>query len=166
MTAQLVIRAAATADLDAINRIYNAEIATGVATWDEEPWSAEVRATWFTERQAASDAVLVAVRADRVIGFAYLSPYRSKRGYRFTREDTLYVEPAEHRRGVGRALLGASIDAARAARRHALVAMIEASNAASIALHARLGFAEVGRKREVGFKFGRWLDLVEMQLLL
>lgn len=160
------IRPATAADLDAINGIYNHEVAHGVATWDETPWTPAARLAWFEERMALGDPVLVAEQAGRVVGFGYLSPYRARTGWRFTAEDTLYLAPEAQRQGIGTLVLGALVEAARERGLHALVAVIEAGNAGSIALHARFGFVEVGRKREVGFKFSRWLDLVEMELLL
>ena len=160
------IRPATAADLDAINAVYNHEVLHGTATWDETPWTVQARLDWFAERTRLGDPVLVAEREGRVVGFGYLSPYRARTGWRFTAEDTLYLAPSAQRQGVGAALLGALVEAARARGLHALVAVIEAGNAGSIALHARFGFVEAGRKREVGFKFSRWLDLVEMELLL
>jgi len=161
-----LIRRATVADLEAINGIYNHEVLTGVATWDETPWTAEARLEWFEERVRLDDTVLVAERGDAVVGFGYLSPYRSRSGWRFTAEDTLYITPEAQRSRIGSAILASLIEAASARDLHVLVAVIEAGNAGSIALHARFGFTEVGVKREVGFKFGRWLDLVEMQLRL
>jgi L-amino acid N-acyltransferase YncA len=166
MEPRFLIREAQKADLDAINAIYNREVLEGVATWDEEPWSADARAAWFAERSRLGDAVLVAERADVLAGFGYLSPYRARSGWRFTHEDTLYIAPEAQRSGAGAAILEALIRAARVRELHALIAVIEAGNVGSIALHERFGFGVVGTKREVGFKFGRWLDLVEMQLLL
>lgn len=166
VTGTLRIRPAGGADLDAINRIYNHEVLTGVATWDEEPWTTAARLGWFEALDPDTEPVFVAEQGGAVIGFAYLSRYRLRTGYRFTREDTLYVDPVHQRRGIGRALLTTLIGAAEAGGMHTLVARIEAGNRASIELHERLGFIIAGRTREVGFKFGRWLDLVEMQRLL
>lgn len=160
------IRPATAVDLDAISGIYNYEVLHGVATWDEQPWTPQARLDWFAERQRLGDPVLVAERGGEVVGFGYLSPYRARTGWRFTAEDTLYLAPDAQRQGIGTTLLGALVEAARGRGLHALVAVIEAGNAGSIALHMRFGFVEVGRKREVGFKFSRWLDLVEMELLL
>lgn len=160
------IRPATAADLDAINAVYNHEVLHGVATWDEQPWTAQARLAWFDERQRPGDPVLVAERGGEVVGFGYLSPYRARTGWRFTAEDTLYLAPRAQRQGIGTVLLGALVQEARARGLHVLVAVIEAGNAGSIALHARFGFVEVGRKRQVGYKFNRWLDLVEMELLL
>lgn len=163
------IRPASAADLPEINRIYNHEVEHGVATWDLEPWPHARRERWFRERDA-STPVLVAEAPDggpaRLAGFAYLSLHDPKAGYRFTREDTLYVDPAWQRRGIGRALLATLLDEARRLGLHVIIAGIEAENAASIALHRRFGFEVVGRERETGHKFGRWLSKVEMLLIL
>ena len=101
-----------------------------------------------------------------MLGFGYLAFYKERRGYRFTREDTLYVRPESQGRGVGRAILEALIAEARALDVHVLIARIEASNAASIALHEAFGFEITGRERETGFKFGEWRSLVQMEKLL
>jgi phosphinothricin acetyltransferase len=161
----LTVRHAAASDLDAINRIYNQEVLHGTATWDEEPWSIEQRRAWF-EQHDQSTPVLVAELDGGVVGFAHLSLYRPKVGYRFTRENTVYVEPGRRGRGVGRRLLEALLGEARHLGVHAVIAVIEAENAVSIRLHERLGFELIGTEREVGFKFGRWLDSVYMELLL
>lgn len=166
MDERFLIREAQAGDLEAINAIYNREVLEGVATWDEQPWSAEARAAWFAERTRGGDAVLVAERAGSVMGFGYLSPYRARSGWRFTHEDTLYIAPEAQRSGAGTAMLDALIRAARARELHSLIAVIEAGNVGSIALHQRFGFTVVGTKREVGFKFGRWLDLVEMAIVM
>ena len=161
------IRPAAIGDLPALQRIYNHEILHGTATWDIEPWTDAQRAAWLEEH--AADRTLSVVVADldgEVAGFAYFSIYRGKVGYRYTRETSVYVDDRFHRRGVGRALMRSQLETARVVGLHALMAVIEASNAASIELHATLGFERVSRKREVGRKFGRWLDSVEMELLL
>ncbi len=161
----LVVRHTVASDLDAINDIYNHEVRHGTATWDEEPWSIEQRRAWF-EQHDQSTPVLVAELDGGVVGFAYLSLYRPKVGYRFTRENTVYVEPGHRGRGVGRRLLEALHEEARRAGVHAVIAVIEAENAISIRLHERLGFELIGTEREVGFKFGRWLDSIHMELLL
>lgn len=166
MTADsVVIRPAERADLPAINSIYNEEIRTGVATWDYEPWTIEARTRWFEEHDPA-EPVLVATVGDAIAGFAYLSWYRSKAGYQYTRENTLYIDPTYQRRGLGARLLEALIDQARARHIRALIAQIETSNEASIALHERYGFVRLGIEQQVGYKFGRWLDAQPMQLLL
>ena len=159
------LRAATAADLAAINEIYNEEIRTSVATWDYDPWTLEERRAWFEARDP-SEPVLVADLDGRIAAFGYLSWYREKAGYRYTREDTLYVDPAYQGRGLGARLLAALIAQAQELGLRAVIAQIEAGNDVSIALHERHGFVRLGLEREVGYKFGRWLDAQPMQLLL
>ena len=152
-------------DLPAILRIYNNEIETGVATWDEAPWTIEQRQTWFAGHDA-STPVLVAEAAGEVVGFAYLTLMSSKSGWRFTREDTIYIDPRARGQGVGHLLLGALLEAAGALGVHLVVASITSTNAASIALHKKHGFEDAGTLRSAGFKFGEWLDTTHMQRVL
>ena len=98
--------------------------------------------------------------------FAYLSHYSEKSGYRFTRSNTIYIAPTFHGKGVGRALMTDLVALAREADLHVLMAGIEATNEPSIRLHASLGYVAAGTAKELGFKFGRWLDLLTMQLTL
>jgi phosphinothricin acetyltransferase len=108
--------------------------------------------------------VFVAEVDREVAGFSYLSHFRSKIGYRFTREDTVYIDPGLHRRGLGMSLLSAVIEHALAGGMRALVGGIVSSNEPSLRLHERLGFVETARMPAVGYKFGQWLDLVLVQL--
>lgn len=161
------VRPATEADLQAIHRVYNDAIRETTATWDEEPWTLAARVAWWREHAADPTCPVIAAEVGGVCaGFAYLSWYRRKSGYRFTREDTLYVAPPFQGQGLGRALLTALVGEARRLDLHTLVAVVEASNTASLALHQALGFATVGTEREIGFKFGRWLDATTLQLLL
>ncbi|MFA7248219.1 MAG: N-acetyltransferase family protein [Dehalococcoidia bacterium] len=170
MSNEPIIRPATEADLPAINAIYNREIVEGIATWDTDPWSAEQRLEWFREHSQPGTVALVAdlpgTPAGEVAGFGYLSIYKTRAGYRFTREDTLYVRPEFQRLGVGRALLDALLTEARSRDVHAVIARIEESNEASIALHRELGFDVTGHERHTGYKFGEWRSLVQMQILL
>ncbi|MBM3140779.1 MAG: N-acetyltransferase family protein [Chloroflexi bacterium] len=158
------IRRAAEGDLEAMNRIYNWEVEHGVATWELDPWPLERRVEWFRARDH-DEPVLVVESAGAVIGFGYLTKYRGRRGYRFTRENTVFIEPGYQRRGLGRALLAALIAEARTLGLHALVAWIDAENAGSIELHRALGYELIGVERETGHKFEQWRSSVEMQLL-
>lgn len=163
---EVTVRPATEADLPAINAIYNREILEGVATWDTEPWTAEARLAWFHAHTHPGEVILAAEAGGETVGFGYLSLYRVRLGYRFTREDTVYVRPDIQRAGVGRLLLVALLDEARRTGMHAVVARIEASNVGSIALHRSLGFEVLGEERETGRKFDRWLSLVQMQIVL
>ncbi|HXU23157.1 MAG TPA: GNAT family N-acetyltransferase [Tepidiformaceae bacterium] len=157
------IRHATEVDLGDIQRIYNEAIRTGTATWDEEPWTMKQRATWFAAH-GESQPVLCAQISTKFAGFAYLSRMSEKSGWRFTREDTIYIDPAFHGAGVGRALLKALLDEARSLGLRLIVASITWDNAASIALHRSLGFETMGTLHNAGFKFGRWMDTTYMQL--
>ncbi len=159
------IRPATEADLPAIQRIYNDEIIAGVATWDEEPWTMEQRRHWFAEHDQ-SQPVLVAECGGQVAGFAYLTRMSQKSGWRFTREDTIYLDPEFRARGIGRVLLTALIEEARRVGIHVVVASITTENEVSIHLHRSLGFEVVGTLREAGLKFGRRLDTCYLQLTL
>jgi phosphinothricin acetyltransferase len=163
-----VIRPATVADLERIHAIYNDAILNTTAVWDEAPWPFERRLAWWEEH--AGDPTTPVIAADvpgtQVAGFAYLSWFRPKTGYRFTRENTIYVDPAFHGRRLGTLLMTDLIGRARALELHTLLAIIESTNEASIRLHASLGYTHAGTDRETGFKFGRWLDATTMQLML
>lgn len=160
------LRPAVEGDLPAINRIYNEEIRTGVATFDLEEWSTERRAAWFAEHDPDETPVLVAEFDGTLVGFSYLSLFGGKPGYYHTRENTVFVDPAYQRRGIGQLLLDAIVEEARRVGAHTLIARIEASNEVSIEIHRRAGYELTGREREVGRKFDRWLDVVVMTRLV
>ena len=163
-TPPLSFRAATAADAPAIAEIYNHAVLHTTAIWNDLTVDADNRAQWLTQRQADGFAVLVATdETGQVLGYAAYGPWRSFDGYRHTVENSIYVHPGAHRRGVGRQLLAALIERAQQQGLHVMVAAIEAGNAPSIALHAAQGFVETGRMAEVGCKFGRWLDLVFLQ---
>lgn len=166
MTAPL-LRDAVAQDAGAIAAIYNHAVAHTTAIWNEVEVDAPNRRDWMTGKDERGEPVLVAQDADgAVVGYASYGAWRAFDGYRHTVEHSVYVQPDQQGRGIGRLLLVALIDRARADGKHVMVAAIEAGNAGSIALHQRLGFAETGRMPEVGMKFGRWLDLVFLQLRL
>lgn len=159
------IRPARPADLPAIDAIYDAEILTGVATWDLEPWGPERRRRWFEEHAAdPTQPVLVAECEGEVAGFAALSRVSEKGGWRFTREDTVYVRPERQRMGIGRALLGELIGAARRLPIRLIIASIESTNTRSLALHRSFGFETIGEYRNAGFKFGEWRSATYLAL--
>ena len=163
------IRVASVDDLPSIDAIYDHYVKSATCTWQYEPAPAAERRAWFDAHGAAHPitvAVLDGGGAGEVVGWGSLSVYNRREGYRFTVENTVYVHPRHHRRGIGRALLADLVERARALGHHSIVASISADQEASIALHAAAGFLEVGRMRELGVKFGRWLDCVYMQKLL
>lgn len=160
----LTIRPSRADDIPAITAIYAPAVAHGTASFElEAPDTAEMA----RRRAALVDAgypYLVAEGAEGVLGYAYAGPYRPRPAYRFTVEDSVYVAPHAHRRGVGRALLAALIEASQARGDRQMIAVIgDSAQAPSIRLHEDFGFRLVGIAREVGFKHGRWLDQVIMQ---
>jgi L-amino acid N-acyltransferase len=162
----VTIRPATSDDVPAILRIYNAAVEATTATWDHEPVSLDDRLARYEAAQANGWALLVAEDDGRVVGFGAWSPFRAKVGWSKTMEHSVYVDAAARGSGTGQGLLQALVEAARAGGVHTLIGVVEASNAASLRLHERLGFVEVARMPQVGFKFGRWLDAVFVQLTL
>lgn len=153
------------ADAEEIRAIYNVEVATSTATFDLTPRTLAEQEAWLREHSGAYPAI-VAVEDGEVIGFAALSPFRDRPAYATTVEDSVYVRADRQGRGVGKALLTELLRLAAAHGFHAVIARIGGHNEASIALHRSCGFEIVGVEREVGRKFGRWLDVVEMQRLV
>jgi len=154
------------ADLAAMLAINNQAVAETTASWNHAPADLASRQAWFAEKQAKADPVLVARRGGDVAGYAYYGPYRPSDGYLYTVENSVYVRADLHGQGIGSLLMIELIERARAKGLHVIVAGIGAENTGSIALHAKLGFVEYGRMPQVGAKFGRWMDLVLMQLML
>lgn len=161
------VRLARPTDAEAIRSIYNLEVATSTATFDLVPRTLAEQQAWLRARSGAH-AVVVAVDGDGddVVGFGSLSPYRDRPAYRTTVEDSVYVRRDHRGRGVGSRMLEELVTVAAASGFHAVMARIVDGHDASIGLHQRHGFALVGVEREIGRKFGRWLDVVVMQRLL
>jgi phosphinothricin acetyltransferase len=158
------VRLATEDDRPVIRAIYNHYVLTSTCTFQTEPLDDDEHRRWFAER-SAGHPVTVAVLGE-VVGWGALSPWRSRCAYDHTVEASVYVRHDLHRKGVGRLLLLDLIERARRAGHHALVGSTCAEQEGSLALQRSLGFHEVGRLLEVGFKFGRWLDVVYMELLL
>ena len=151
--------------IDGIVAIYNDAVQNTTAIWNEKTVDAANRSAWLAERQRVGYPVLVAVDAQgAVAGYASFGDWRAFDGYRHTVEHSVYVRQDCRGAGIGKALMVALIERARAIGKHVLVAAIEAGNTGSIALHKKLGFEQVGLLSEVGTKFGVWLDLVFLQL--
>jgi phosphinothricin acetyltransferase len=159
------IRTANVDDAEAIRSIYNVEVQTSTVTFDIVARTPEEQRRWIVDRSGAHVA-LVALDGDTVVGFGSLSPYRSRPAYSTTVEDSVYVHRDHQGRGVGRALLSELVEVSRNHGFHAMVGRIVGGHDASINLHRAVGFELVGHEREVGRKFGRWLDVVVMELLL
>jgi L-amino acid N-acyltransferase YncA len=145
--------------------IYNLEVLTSTVTFDLVPRTLEQQERWLLARSGAH-AVLVAVDDGAVVGFGSLSPYRDRPAYSTTVEDSVYVHRDRQGTGVGTLLLGELVRVATLHGFHAVIGRVVGGHEASIRLHQRLGFERVGVEREVGRKFGRWLDVVVMERLL
>ncbi|TVZ04925.1 N-acetyltransferase family protein [Trebonia kvetii] len=165
MTPLYKIRSADAGDSEAIRAIRNDVIAHSTAMWTTHQVTAEGNREWLADNLTRR-SVYVAEADCALIGFANWSPWRPKDGYRHTVEDSVYVTDGHQGRGLGAQLLQTLISAATESGAHVMMASIEASNTRSIALHERHGFETVGTAREVGTKFGRWLDLTMMSLAL
>lgn len=165
-----IVRDAREGDLQAINAIYDHEVATGIATFDTEPMSLERRRAWLASHQAAAHPAIVAAAGAQVLGWASLSPWSDRCAYARAAEVSVYIDPAHRRRGVGRALLAELIRRGRQAGLGVLLARIAAEAtgdpAPSLALHEGLGFRRLGTMRRVGEKFGRILDVELLDLHL
>ena len=161
------IRDAGQGDITGITAIYNDAVARSTAIWNETTVDAANRLAWLADRQRTGYPVLVAVDPDgEVLGYASFGDWRAFDGYRHTVEHSVYVRADRRGHGIGRALLVALIERARGIGKHVMVAGIEAGNLPSIRLHESLGFEAVGLLRQVGAKFGTWLDLAFLQLTL
>ncbi len=161
------IRPASRNDLPAILEIYNEAVLNTTATYDYDPRTLEHRVAWFEDHEKHDYPVFVAVvEDDRIAGWSSLNRYHDRNGYQFTTENSVYVAADQRGKGVGTLLMPPLIQAARERGLHAILAGIDAQNEASIRLHVNFGFEKVAHFRQVGFKFGRWLDVVYMERLL
>lgn len=153
--------------IEGITAIYNDAVENSTAIWNDMKVDANNRRAWLADRARAGYPVLVAIDAkDNVFGYASFGDWRAWDGYRHTVEHSIYVRADQRGHGIGKYLLVALIDRARSIGKHVMVAGIEAENLASIRLHEKLGFEHVGTLKEVGVKFGTWLDLTFLQLKL
>ena len=160
------IRNAAAEDLPGLLAIYNDVIATSTAIYSDTLVDIDDRRRWWHARCAEGYPVLVAADDTGVTGFASFGNFRSWPGYRYTVEHTVHVRSDRRGQGIGRALMLELLPRATALGKHVMVAGVDATNEGSIRFHERLGFERVAHFTEVGFKFGRWLDLVFLQRIL
>jgi L-amino acid N-acyltransferase len=159
------VRLAQPDDAEAMRTIYNLEVTTSTVTFDLVPRTAAEQRAWLAARSGAHAAV-VATDGGEVVGFGSLSPYRDRPAYSTSVEDSVYVRRECQGRGVGRVVLTELLRLAGLHGFHTVMARIVGGHEASIALHRALGFDHVGVEREIGRKFGQWLDVVVMQRLL
>jgi phosphinothricin acetyltransferase len=161
------IRPATAADIPAITAIYRPAVLTGTASFEVDPPDEQEMRRRFEAITGAGYPYFVAELDGRVAGYAYAGPYRTRPGYRYTVENSVYVAPDAQGKGIGRALLAPLISACTRQGYRLMVAVIgDTANYASITLHRRAGFSHCGTIHAVGFKFGRWLDSVIMELPL
>jgi phosphinothricin acetyltransferase len=166
MTGAVAIRPCARADLEATRAIYNQAVRETTWSWR---WAELTGPEWqdYARAHTAGRQTFLVAEVDGVVaGFANTGPFRAPDGYELTAEESVYVAPGCQGQGLGTALMEALVKRARSQGLHALIAGIDAGNVPSLALHAKLGFAEVGRLPQVAHKFDRWLDLVFLELLL
>jgi L-amino acid N-acyltransferase len=162
----LQLRLAERRDAEAICSIYNPEVLESTVTFDIVPRSIDEQVAWLDEHSGGHPAIVAADRDGEIYGFASLSPYRPRAAYSTTVEDSVYVRRDCRGEGVGSLLLAELVRLGTAHGFHSVIGRIVGDHEASIALHARCGFEMVGTEREVGRKFGRWLDVVLMQRML
>ena len=158
------VRPATPADLGAVHAIYAHHVLKGLASFEEAPPSREEIARRYEEVVGKGLPWIVAQYGDTIAGYGYCTLYRTRSAYRYSLEDSIYVQHDMHGRGIGTALLAELIHRCEAAGYRQLIAVIgDSAHAASVNLHAAAGFLRVGTLRSVGFKFGRWVDSVVMQ---
>jgi len=161
------IRPAAPADLPAMLEIFNEVIATSTAVYSLAPATLQERRAWFEARTASGYPVIVAAAGGEVVGFASFGEFRGAwPGYRYSVEHSVHVHKDHRGRGVGSRLVQALFPLGMAMGKHVIIGGIDAANAGSLRMHERLGFERVAHFREVGHKFGRWLDLIFVQRFL
>jgi len=153
-------------DAEATRAIYNLEVLESTVTFDLVPRSREEQVRWIAEHSGGHPAIVAVDDADAVLGFASLSPFKARAAYAPTVEDSVYVHRDGQGRGIGELLLREILLLGTNHGFHSVMARIVGGHDASIALHRKCGFEEIGCEREVGRKFGRWLDVVLMQHML
>jgi len=160
----MLVRPAAAQDLPAIQSIYAYHVLHGLASFEEAAPPLEEMRRRYEDVAGRGLPFLAAEENGEILGYGYCTPYRARSAYRFSLEDSVYVKHGRQRKGIGKAVLGELIARCEALNYRQMIAVIgDSANAASIAVHASLGFVRAGNLRSTGYKFGRWVDSVLMQ---
>ncbi|GAA3988721.1 GNAT family N-acetyltransferase [Mucilaginibacter dorajii] len=162
----LIIRLASPTDAGGILDIYNHAILNTTSVYSYEPHSLAMRLAWLEDKNRSNIPVFIAEVAGVVAGFATYGPFRVWPAYQYTIEHSVYVHHDYRQRGIAQKLLEKLIETVMQKQMHTIIAGIDAGNTASIKLHQKFGFTEVGTFKQVGYKFNHWLDLKFMQLIL
>jgi L-amino acid N-acyltransferase len=160
------VRHAVENDLPAILAIYNDVIVNTTAVYDYEPHTLEMRRAWFNAKKEQGLPVFVAEENGNILGLSSIGPFRAWAAYKYSVENSIYVASEARGKGIGKLLIPPIIGAAKELKMHTIIAGIDASNEASLKLHRHFGFEEVAHFKQVGWKFGRWLDLKFLQLIV
>lgn len=160
------IREAIEQDLQQLLVIYNEIILNTTAVYDYDPHTMEMRTQWFETKKVQGFPVFVAEEDGRILGFSSIGPFRAWAAYKYSVENSVYVAADARGKGIGKLLIPPLIEAAKKLQLHTIVAGIDATNEASLKLHKSFGFEEVAHFKEVGWKFGKWLDLKFLQLIV
>lgn len=160
------VRLATENDIPGMLSIYNDIILNTNAVYDYKPHTLEMRKAWYKTKQEQGFPVFVAESDGEVAGFSSIGPFRAWAAYKYSVENSVYVKADMRGKGIGKMLIPPLIEAARQLQMHTIIAGIDASNDSSIQLHKSFGFEETAHFKQVGYKFGRWLDLKFFQLIL
>ena len=162
----ITIRTATEADLPQVLAIYNEVIVNTTAVYQYQPHTLEMRQAWFNTKKQEGFPVFVAEAGNTILGLSTIGTFRAWQAYKYSVENSIYVAAAARGKGIGRLLMAPIIEAARQMDMHTIIAGIDATNEVSIRLHKSFGFEEAAHFKQVGYKFGRWLDLKFLQLIL
>jgi L-amino acid N-acyltransferase YncA len=162
----IIIRKAEEQDLQAILDIYNDAILNTTAVYNYKPHTLAMRQEWFAQKQQDNFPVLVAVQGSAILGFSTYGHFRAWAAYKYSVEISVYIHPEHRGKGIAKLLYPPLFAVAKEQQLHTLIAGIDADNTASIKLHEHFNFTMAGHFKEVGYKFGKWLDLIFMQLHL
>jgi phosphinothricin acetyltransferase len=162
----IYIRHAVENDLPQVLAIYNEVIVNTTAVYDYEPHTLAMRQQWFNAKKEQGLPVFVAEEEGNIIGLSSIGPFRAWAAYQYSVENSVYVAAVARGKGVGKLLIPPLIQASKELKMHTIIASIDAGNEASLQLHLHFGFEEVAHFKQVGWKFGRWLDLKFLQLII